>query len=78
MTVFATGDIVRLVHDVDRYPHFIAPGGALGIVTDCDEDIVAVRLVDSLPGSEEWNNEVHWYPPNGDDPSQDIVHVHGA
>ena len=74
----AVGARVRLKHDVDRYPHFIAPKGAEGIVVNHDPHdpaLVAVRLDEKVEGAEEWENEVHWYFPNGDDPTLDIEEV---
>ncbi len=67
----AEGTRVRLTRDVDRFPHFIAPKGAEGTVTSVDEYALCVRLDETLPGAEDWDNEVHWYPrddmwPNGD------------
>lgn len=67
------GSSVRLTQDVERYPHFIAPEGMTGVVVDGgDPGLVAVRMDIRVPGAEEWNNEVHWYLPNGDDPKYDL------
>jgi hypothetical protein len=60
------GARVRLRHDEDRYPHFVARAGSLGTVTESGDDLVAVRLDEPLEGAEEWSNEVHWYPSNDD------------
>lgn len=65
------GSRVRLLRDVERYPHFIAPKGSEGTVTSVDEYALCVRLDEVLVGAKEWDNEVHWYPrddmwPNGD------------
>ena len=68
----SVGERVRLLHNVDRYPHFIAPEGAVGTVVSSDQEVFAVRLDEHLKGAETWANEVCWYPTNGDDPSQDI------
>lgn len=69
MTRLAAGTRVRLRHDVDRYPHFIAPAGALGTVVDIgDESILAVVLDDYLPGAQDWANEVHWSVDGDDEP----------
>jgi hypothetical protein len=65
------GSRVRLMVDVDRYPHFTAPKGATGTVT-AHPGIFAVRLDEPLAGAEDWDNEVHWIIENGDDPTGDI------
>lgn len=69
---FEEGKRVRLRHDVDRYPHFIAPKGAVGTIVTAKRDIFAVKLDETLSGAEEWANEVHWYPLNGDVPTADL------
>ena len=67
------GTSVRFKHQVDRYPHFIAPKDMTGIVVDLgDPTLVAVKMDLRIPGAESWNNEVHWYLPNGDDPTYDL------
>ncbi len=66
------GARVRLTHSVDRYPHFIAPEGATGRVLFNESALFSVRLDKHLPGAEEWENEVHWYPLNGDAPAEDL------
>jgi len=69
MTRPPAGARVELVVDVDRYPHFVAPAGATGVVVDLDDPqiILAVRLDEPLVGAEEWSNEVHWFDGDGDD-----------
>lgn len=57
-----TGTKVRLSRDIERYPHFTAPEGATGQVVAYDDEIIRVKLDDKLPGAEEWDNELHWYP----------------
>ncbi len=69
-TVMREGTRVRLTCDVERYPHFTARKGMVGTVTMMEMDeAVCVRLDEFLPGAEDWDNEVCWYPQNGDDPS---------
>lgn len=69
--VFPIGSRVRLRHDVDRFPHFVAPAGALGTVVDPPEpDGTAVRLDEIVEGADDWDNEIHWV--NGDDPEPDL------
>jgi hypothetical protein len=59
----AIGSRVELVADVERYPHFIAPAGATGVVVDLGDPgiVLAVRLDEPLAGAEDWRNEVHWH-----------------
>ena len=60
--MLAPGTRVQLRHDVERYPHFIAPKGATGVVVDIGApEVFAVRLDEPLLGAEDWDNEVHWY-----------------
>ena len=67
------GTSVRFKHQVDRYPHFTAPKDMTGIVVDLgDPEMVAVKMDSVIPGAEYWNNEVHWYLQNGDDPIYDL------
>ena len=57
------GERVRLKVDVDRYPFFVAPAGALGTVIaspDPQSIVFAVRLDVPVQGAEDWENEVHW------------------
>lgn len=64
------GARVTLRHAIDRYPHFIAPAGSTGTVVDIgDPNIYAVRMDETLPGAEDWSNEVHWILDTGDDPA---------
>jgi hypothetical protein len=69
---YKEGMRLRLRHAVDRYPHFIAPAGAVGTVTHADSNVLCLRLDEYLPGAEEWDNEVVWAICNGDDPSLDL------
>jgi hypothetical protein len=72
--LLSVGDRVRLTHEVWRYPHFIAECGQAGTVTYVSHDMVAVRMDAPVKGAEEWDNEVHWYPCNGDDLS-DLMRI---
>jgi hypothetical protein len=52
---------VRLVRDVERYPHFIAEAGRTGVVVDATErSLIAVKMDELLEGSDEWDNSVCW------------------
>lgn len=68
----AVGTRVRLTRAVDRYPHFIAPKGAVGTLTVSGPSVVAVKLDEHLDGAGEWDNEVRWYPESGDFPAEDM------
>jgi hypothetical protein len=70
---------VRLRHDVDRYPHFLARAGATGTVTT-DDDVFTVRMDEHIDGAEEWDNEIVWSPRDGDRPNDDVemIDVEGA
>lgn len=57
-----------LVEDVDRYPHFLADAGLTGEVVSADEDLIELRLDEDLPGAEEWDNAIHFYPREDGDP----------
>jgi hypothetical protein len=71
--VLPVGTRVRLNHDVDRYPHFIAMEGALGTVSQVDERLVCVKMDDNIAGAEEWDNEVHWSTDAGSYPLDDVT-----
>jgi hypothetical protein len=58
-----TGQRVRFVRDVDRFPHFIARKGETGLYIGHRMGIDAVRLDSHKVGAEEWGNCVLW----GDD-----------
>lgn len=72
VTQLTPGDRVRLRHDVDRYPHFLAAGGSLGTVTSADQDVVCVRMDDFIAGAEDWDNEIVWSLRDGDDVLRDV------
>lgn len=72
---FKKGDRVRLVRDVERYPHFIAPRGTTGSVTFSDLAAgAAIRLLvladKKIRGAEEWQNQIEWA--YDDDPADDL------
>ena len=57
------GARVRLRRNVERFPHFIAPAGAAGVVSFVGAGpggSVCVKLDAPLAGAEEWDNEVVW------------------
>jgi hypothetical protein len=67
---------VRLRHDVDRFPHFIAEAGEWGTVVHTPESdsagTLCVRMDAPIAGAEEWDNEVVWSVIDGDDPERDL------
>jgi len=66
----AVGTKVRLLHDVDRFPHFVAPKGATGVVSNAEDGVFCVLLDEKLVGAEDWDNEVMWSVRDGDDPQK--------
>src|SRR5262245_47089748 len=68
------GARVRLVTPVERYPHFTAPAGALGVVESWDGEQVIVRLAEYLRGADEWDNCLHWYVSFGDEPQAEVTY----
>ena len=75
MAAVSVGTRVELVRDVDRFPHFIAPKGAQGEVVYADEHTISVRMDELVPGAEEWDNEVCWYPSNDVPIGPDVIVV---
>lgn len=73
MTDLTKGTRVALRHDIERYPHFIAPKGATGVITEADHELFAVKMDEVLVGAEDWDNEIHWYPLNEEDPTPDLI-----
>jgi hypothetical protein len=69
------GERVRLTREIWRYPHFKAFAGQAGLVVSDEHDIYAVRMDDVIEGAEEWANEIHWYPQNGDVPAEDLERI---
>jgi hypothetical protein len=60
MTYLRPGDRVRICRDVDRFPDFVAPVGAVGVVVEADG--FAVALDEPPAGAEAWDGVVYWYP----------------
>jgi hypothetical protein len=73
-TLPPVGARVRLKFDVERFPHFIAKAGSTGRVVGHESDgLYRVRLDVTLPGAEEWDNEVQWTA--DDNPMDDVEAV---
>lgn len=53
----------RLKRLVDRWPDFLAPEGLTGTVTIVDDEGIWGKMDQHIPGAEEWENQIHWYPP---------------
>lgn len=60
------GTRVKLTHDVDRFPHFIADAGMTGTVSNTDDGVICVKMDEHLAGAEEWGNEIVWSIRDGD------------
>jgi len=54
------GDEIRLIQDVDRFPHFVAKKGATGVVSEVRTDLICVRMDEKIPGAEVWDNDLSW------------------
>jgi len=50
------GERIYLKRAVERFPHFVAPAGALGKVTECREDHFEVHL-EALNQDVMWTND---------------------
>jgi hypothetical protein len=49
-----------LTRSVDRYPHFLAPIGARGTVTEVKDWQIAATFDRELNGAGEWDNSILW------------------
>lgn len=72
-TLPALGARFRLTEQVERFPHFRAPAGATGTVTETCPDVICMHMDEYLPGAEPWDNEIVWtidndYDENGEPP----------
>jgi hypothetical protein len=69
------GTRVEFTRPVERYPHFLVPAGATGVVTrdGTDHHLYSVKLDDRLAGAEDWDNEVIWVLDTGSNPADDIA-----
>jgi hypothetical protein len=61
---FDVGARVRTVQPIDRFPHFVIPAGRFGTITQVDADQISVQMDEFVPGAEEWDNSIMWYPEN--------------
>jgi hypothetical protein len=69
------GKKVRLVRDVDRYPHFIARAGSTGVINHWHSDQASVRMDAPLIGAEEWNNCILWESQEGECMWDDVEEI---
>jgi hypothetical protein len=62
---YPVGTRVRLVDDVDIYPHGIIPAGSMGIVTDLnpDDDEGSVLMDEKFDFLNEWDNHLYLCDP---------------
>jgi len=74
------GTRLTLAHDVERYANFIARSGLTGVLVEAGADIISLKLDEDLPGAEQWNNCLCWYPgdPTGDEFWEDVGLDHPA
>jgi hypothetical protein len=54
------GARARLRVPVERFPHFQVEAGAEGTLTEATDSLVALRMEETIPGAEEWDNEICW------------------
>lgn len=64
---YVVGGPVRLIREVERFPHGLWEPGTLGTLATVRPDLLAVRLEVRYEALTEWHNELHWYPPHGDE-----------
>lgn len=76
LTPFHVGDRVRILSEVERYPHFIARP-SLGTVVQVDPQGVFVAYDEHVDGCEEWDNVVH-FPPDDPISSYEVERIDGA
>lgn len=74
------GDRIRLRHDVDRYPHFVAKEGAYGTVTEVEFDSndwgnISAKMDDHLDSCEEWDNSICWNSDMANDPNEPLAEI---
>lgn len=67
------GTKVRFNHEVERYPHFIIPEGATGLVTENWFEgeppkpvLILIKLDKPINGMEEWTNKFQFHTDDAD------------
>lgn len=55
---FSDGDRVELVDYFDRFPHFLVAPGATGVVSSVENNLLCVKMDETIAGCEEWDNEI--------------------
>lgn len=65
------GERFRLVRDVERFPHFIAPEGCTGTVVAIDRGVICGKMDQPIPDCEEWDNCIQWDSHPDSDPRYD-------
>jgi hypothetical protein len=53
----------KLFREVDRFPDFKVGAGLTGTVTLADDSGVWARMDEHIPGTQEWDNHIHWEDP---------------
>ena len=59
--ILERGKKVKLLRDIDKFPHFIAKKGSTGKIVDYNENLVSIKLDEKIEGAEHWDNCVHLY-----------------
>lgn len=75
---FRGGARVRTLRTIDRFPDFMVAAGAAGVVVQSNDAILRVRMDATIPGAEEWDNEIHWYRGNDEDVAADVEVLDGS
>lgn len=52
---------VRFRRQVDRYPDFCVPAGAMGVVIEANPDMIGVALDEFIEGAMPWGNVLYFY-----------------
>lgn len=60
------------MREVDRYPDFMAPKGATGVIVMMEPDFIRVKMDQTIAGAEPWDNEVHWFQDELDSFGNDV------
>lgn len=54
------GDRVVLTTEVDRFPHALVPSGLRGTVESANDEVIALKLDETIPELAEWDNCLTW------------------
>lgn len=73
----AVGARVRLLQDVERFPHDIVRAGETGTVELVDGTLISVKLDQPHPNLAEWDNCLHWNEDNAYQFAEDTILIGG-